>query len=58
MLHELANDAILHSKGQLRIAERRETERKNVKNLLYSRRLLMMMMMTMMMTDVGSVQHC
>ena len=39
--------ALLHSNGQLRTDT--ETQRKDAKNMLYSRRLLMMMMMMMMM---------
>jgi len=41
MLHDLANDGVfVHSNRQLR-TERYETQRKDVKNLLYRRRLLM-----------------
>jgi len=51
MLHDLANDAMLHS------AEDREgwRQRKDVKNLLYSRRLLMMMMMVLVVGADASV---
>ena len=45
MLHDLANDGVmLHSNGQLRREKDGDREIKDVKNLLYSRRLLMMMM--------------
>ena len=42
MLHDLANDGGFVALK--RAAEDREVQRKDVKNLLYSRRLLMMMM--------------